>query len=217
MTEFPKNAKRLICGQIADPTAIHDLDPNVRCGFPAADMIAHTGEKLRFYEDRIANKVFVVNFMSIRDETRHATTERLVKTMKILGDRVKHPVHVSTITVDPGHDSVELLAEYAQKYDLPENWLFLRTHEEKAALIAERMYHFNRGVTNAGGMGRLAFYGNGMNGNRMWGTFPVGITAEDAALRISTLCPQEKPRIPVRAGPARPDEKVYPWSFRARA
>jgi len=207
------------CGtdQTVIPTSIHEIDPNVRCGFPDIPVVSHTGEALRFYEDIIRDKIFVLNFFSLGDDRLSRQTAKLVEVARLLGDKLGRDVFMASVTVDPENDTVERLAEFAREHGVPNGWRFLRVSGQDAAILAQRMYHFNRGA--AAGMGRLAFYGNGRGGDRVWGTFPVGITPEDAAHRINGLI-QEKPgRIPKRAGPAKRHggDRVYAWSARVRA
>jgi len=198
------------------PTSIHEIDPNVRCGFPDIPVTAHTGEKLRFYEDIIQEKVFVVNFFSISDDRLHKQTEKLGEVARKLGGKLGREVFMASITVDPENDTMERLAAFAREHNTPNGWRFLRVSGEDAAVIAQRMYHFNRGA--AAGMGRLAFYGNGKGNGRVWGTFPVGITADDAVHRINGLIGRKKDALPKRAGPARRDgsDQKYAWSARCR-
>lgn len=204
------------CGNVQPLTAtsIHEIDLNVRCGFPDIAMVSHKGESLKFYEDAIANRAFLVNFFSLEDDATHAQTVRLVKVANLLKDRLGRDFYMTSVTVDPDNDTVERLAEWADKHKVPDGWRLVRMKGEDAAVLAQRMFHFNRGAS--AGMGRLGFYGNGMNGNRVWGTFPIAATPEDAAQRVRCLMPQEKPKFPVRAGPAKASDRVYPWSFRCR-
>jgi len=207
------------CGtdQTIIPTSIEEIDPRVRCGFPDIPVTSHRGEKLRFYEDIIRDKAFVVNFFSIGDDRYHKQTEMLSEVAQKLGDKLGRDVFMASITVDPENDTVDRLAEFAREHKASEGWRFLRVSGKDAAILAQRMYHFNRGAS--AGMGRLAFYGNGKGNGRVWGTFPVGITAEDAVHRINGILGQKKERIPKRAGPAKRNgsDKKYAWSARARA
>ena len=197
------------CGSKEEPS-VTTMEFNVRDGFPDVPADAHNGDCLRFYEDRIRNKAFVVNFMSIRDEHHIAVTENLAKTIKLLGDKVGREVFVTSISVDPEYDTLERLAEFAKKYDAPDGWSFLRVQADDAATLSQRMYHFNRG---AGMTSRLVFYGNGYA--RVWGSYPALILPEDAASRINWVLPKKKPVGLVRAGPSKPGQNPNPWNNRA--
>ncbi len=202
-------------GEVLTPTSINVIDPNVRCGFPDLVAEAHTGETVRFYEDRIQNKVFMVNFFSIDDDATHKQIEKIARIVELLGDKVGSVVHVTSLSVDPVKDTVERLAEHAEAHGVRDGWLLLRAKGEDVAVLAQGMYHFNRGAS--AGMGRLVFYGNGMGTSRIWGTFPAAVRPEDAAHRVSWVMPQKKPAALRRAGPARPGQSAYPWNHRAYA
>lgn len=202
-------------GEFLTPTSINEVDLDVRCGFPDIIAETHTGETIRFYEERIMGKVFVMHFFSIEDDVHHGQIAALRKVAGLLGTKVGREVHFTSISVDPEKDTVERLAAFAKEHDLPEGWLMIRARSEDSAVLAQRMYHFNRGASV--GMGRIAFYGNGIGKARVWGTFPVKVTPEDAAHRIGWVMPRERPAQLRRAGPSKPDQAVYAWSHRAYA
>ncbi len=209
------NARRsCAAGEGLAPTSVHEIDLNVRCGLPDITAVDHTGRKLKFYEDCMEGKIFLINFFSIKDDERSGQTAALAKVVKALGDRVGRDVFVTSITVDPENDTVEALAEHAKKHGVRQGWRFIRMSGLEAAIVAQRMYHFNRGAP--AGMGRLIFYGNGMNGQRVWGTVATHARPDDVAWRVASIIPKPKPKVFKRAGPARPGENAYPWSNRAR-
>ncbi|GAK33403.1 SCO1/SenC family protein [alpha proteobacterium Q-1] len=195
------------------PTSVHQLDLNVRCGFPDVRAVSHTGEPVRFYEDRMQNKIFMVNFFSIDDDKMHSQTAHIAKIVEGLGDKVGRDVFITSITVDPINDTVERLAEHAREFNAPDGWMFMRAAGEEPAMLAQRMYHFNRGASV--GMGRLVFYGNATGNARIWGTFPAKITTQDAVHRISWMLPSKKPAAPQLAGPSLPGKSAYAWNHRA--
>jgi len=203
-------------GEVLTPTSVNEIDLNVRCGFPDIVFEAHTGEKLRFYEDRIQNKAFLVHFFSIEDDSTHEQIAKLKKIADQVGDKLGRDIHFTSISVDPENDTVERLAAFAEQHGVPaKGWKLIRVEGEDAALLAQRMYHFNRGA--AVGMGRIAFYGNGIGKARVWGTFPVSILPEDAAHRLSWIMPKKRHAGLRRAGPAKPGQAAYSWNHRAYA
>ncbi len=208
-------ARSCSAGEGLLPTSVHEIDPNVNCGFPDITAVDHEGRKIRFFEDRIQGRVFLLNFFSISDDAVSGQTAALAKTVRALGDRIGREVFVTSVTVDPENDTVERLAEHAKKHGAPEGWSFVRMGGLDAAVVAQRMYHFNRGAS--AGMGRLVFYGSAVGDQRVWGTFPTHARPEDAAFRVSGLMPRPKPAKMRRAGPARPGENAYPWNHRAHA
>ena len=53
------------------------------------------------------------------------TTSNLVKVQELLGDRVGRDVTMISISLDPEHDTPEVLAEYAELYETGPGWVFL--------------------------------------------------------------------------------------------
>ncbi len=195
-----------ICnGGVTDPSIVKQIDLTERCGFPDVRVDSHAGEHFRFYEDRIKDKVFLVNFMTIRNEEVYPVTANLKKIVDSLGDKIGREVFVSSFTMDPEHDSLLKLQEFAAKFDAPEGWSFLRARKnEDAGAIMQRMYHFNRGGVASG----LVFYGNGSGNTRAWGTF-AGLTKPEQALeRVSWVFNGKPSDGTLRmAGPRRPGDR----------
>jgi protein SCO1/2 len=95
--------------------------------FPNYELTAHTGEKLRFFDDVIAGKVVAVNFIftSCKDVCPMETA-RMAEVQRILGDRVGEDVFFYSISIDPEHDTVEVLKEYAERFGVDgARWKFL--------------------------------------------------------------------------------------------
>lgn len=200
-----------ICGGGTNPAKFREIDFKVNRGFPHVEADMHTGERVRFYEDRIKNKIFLVNFMSIQDEQNFPVTRNLSKVVEQLGDKVGREVFVTSITLDPENDTLERLAEFARKHNAPSGWCFLRASAEDAGGLLQKMYHFGKNIGPQ--LGRIVFYGNGQA--NVWGSFPALIRPADAANRVTWVMPKEKPAVPRMAGPARLGENPYPWNNRA--
>ena len=49
----------------------------------------------------------------------------MVQVQRLLGDRVGSDIFFYSITIDPNHDTPEVLKEYAEKYHVGPGWLFL--------------------------------------------------------------------------------------------
>jgi protein SCO1 len=94
--------------------------------FPDPALTSHQGKQLRFFSDLIKDKVVVINFIytSCPDECA-LETARLRELQKILGDRVGKDVFLYSITIDPKNDSVKVLKDYAEKFEVGPGWLFL--------------------------------------------------------------------------------------------
>ena len=95
--------------------------------FPNHELIAHTGETLRFFDDVIAGKVVAISFIFTScTDICPLETARLVDVYRLLGDRVGEDVHFYSITIDPENDTVPVLREYAERFGIDgDKWKFL--------------------------------------------------------------------------------------------
>lgn len=203
--DFPADLAGICNGGLMDPSVVKKIDLSQHGGFPDAGVDSHTGEHFRFYEDRIKDKVFLVNFMTIRNEEVYPVTANLAKIADRLGDKLGREVFINSITMDPEHDTLLKLQEFAAKHHAGDGWCFLRARkQEDAGAIMQRMYHFNRGGVASG----LVFYGNGNGNLRAWGSFP-GLTKPEHALERVSWVFNGKPTDGTRrmAGPRRPGDR----------
>ncbi len=192
------------------PAAPVKIDPRLRDAFPDVEVTAHTGEKFRFYDDLIRDKVVMINFMSTRNEQGFPVTAKMADIAAQLGDRLGKDVFIISISRDPAYDTPRRLAAFAQKHGVGKGWYLVTGTYAAAGALETRMYrhkHESGALTSALCTGRdrkvdIVFYGNG--GAGVWGTFPVDIRPDDAATRITWVMPGKMPTgAPRRAGPRR--------------
>ncbi|MCY1504605.1 hypothetical protein D9M68_387820 [compost metagenome] len=94
--------------------------------FPDVDLLSHDGRRLRFYDDLIEGKVVLINFIFTScGDTCPLETARLRQVQKLLGDQVGRDIHFYSISIDPIHDTPEVLKAYAEKFQVAPGWLFL--------------------------------------------------------------------------------------------
>ena len=111
---------------------------NTRWGagyFPNLPLTTQDGVPVRFYDDLIKGKIVAINL--IYTTCKYACpleTARLSQVAKLLGDRMGRDVFFYSITIDPDHDTPQVLKEYAAKYEAGAGWTFLTG---KAADIEE--------------------------------------------------------------------------------
>jgi protein SCO1/2 len=184
------------------------IDPRERDAFPDVEVVAHTGERLRFYEDLVKDKIALVNFMSIRGEAFFPVTANLAKVAERLGDRLGRDVLMSSITRDIGYDTPQRLKAFADAHRVPRGWRFLTGTQSVTTALATRLYRCLSSpdtICRAPGNRKfvdVVFYGNG--GIGLWSAFPGLIDPDDAASRIAWVMPGQKPTGPIRrAGPRR--------------
>jgi cytochrome oxidase Cu insertion factor (SCO1/SenC/PrrC family) len=170
-----------------------------RSQFPETEVETHTGDKVRLYADLVSGKVVVLNFMSIANDGLLPISAKLAEVAKILGDRMESEVRIISISGDPVNDTAERLQEFAQKFNAPKGWYFVRAPQDGAAAVTARFYRHGRDTQRAATLD-IVQYGNDAVG--LWGAFPSSITAEDAASRVKSVMNGKAPTGElVQAGP----------------
>jgi len=95
---------------------------------PNVELTAHTGRRLRFYDDLVKDKKVIINFMYVRCEgICSPVTMNLARVQKLLGDRPGRSIFTYSITLKPQEDSVNDLRAYADEHapGAAPGWLFL--------------------------------------------------------------------------------------------
>lgn len=97
--------------------------------FPNVPLITHEGETVHFFDDLIKDKIVAINFIYTRcPDTCPLETAQLVRVQNILGDRVGKDVFFYSISIDPKHDTPEVLKAYRKRFKA--NWTFLTGKKE---------------------------------------------------------------------------------------
>jgi len=92
--------------------------------FPNVPLTTHDGKEVKFFDDVIKDKVVAINFIYTRcPDTCPLETAQLVRVQNIMGDRVGKDVFFYSISIDPKHDTPEVLKEYRKRFGA--NWTFL--------------------------------------------------------------------------------------------
>lgn len=108
--------------------------------FPNVPLVTHQGKKVRFFDDLIKGKVVAINFIYTSCPDACALeTARLREVQKILGDRVGRDVFIYSISIDPKHDTPEVLRQYAKKFRVGPGWLFLTGEEADITLLRKKL------------------------------------------------------------------------------
>jgi protein SCO1/2 len=94
--------------------------------FPDVTLTTHEGRDVRFYQDLVKGKVVLINFMYATCTNSCPTfTANLVRVQRLFGDRVGRDVFMYSISLDPDHDTPQVLADYAKNYSVQPGWTFL--------------------------------------------------------------------------------------------
>jgi protein SCO1/2 len=98
----------------------------IRARIPNVEVIAHTGQKFRFFDDLIYGKRVIINFMYAQCEGICVpVTLNLVKVQELLRDRVGRDLFIYSLTLKPEEDNVAALRHYAEMHGTGPGWLFL--------------------------------------------------------------------------------------------
>jgi protein SCO1/2 len=99
-----------------------------RSGFlPNVPLVTHNGEKVRFYDDLIHDKIVLFNFMLVEctDGLCPTATANLRKVQDLLGEQMGRDIFFYSITLQPKKDTPKVLKEYAANFDVKPGWTFL--------------------------------------------------------------------------------------------
>ncbi len=107
---------------------------------PNVPLLTHENRRVRFYEDLIKDRVVLINFMFA---TCHGicprTSANLLKVQRALGRHAGHDVFLYSVTLDPAHDTPEVLKQYAKTLDAGPGWTFLTGQPAQIEVLRRRM------------------------------------------------------------------------------
>lgn len=94
---------------------------------PNVPLIAHTGERVLFYEDLVRDRTVLLNFFFVGCSEGRCPTgvANLRKVQELLGERMGREIFFYSITLQPELDTPAVLAEYARAFEVGPGWLFL--------------------------------------------------------------------------------------------
>lgn len=94
--------------------------------FPNLVLTNHLGQKVRFYDDLIKDKIVIMNMMYAKcDGICMPITRNLLKVQTLLGDRVGRDIFMYSFTLKPAEDTVKALRHYAHMHQVKPGWSFL--------------------------------------------------------------------------------------------
>jgi cytochrome oxidase Cu insertion factor (SCO1/SenC/PrrC family) len=108
--------------------------------FPNAAVITQDGKTLKFYDDLIKDKIFVISFLftSCKDICPLATA-RLAELQEQLGDSMGRDIFFYSISIDPEADTPERLKQYADTFRAGPGWLFLTGRPQDIHTIRHKL------------------------------------------------------------------------------
>jgi protein SCO1 len=98
------------------------------------------GRTLRFYDDVMKGKILLINFFYTDcDAICPLMTENLARVQDLLGARVGDEIRMVSISLQPEHDTPEVLAAYAKTYGAGPGWMFLTGKKDDIELLRHRL------------------------------------------------------------------------------
>ena len=108
--------------------------------FPNVELVTQDGNKVRFYDDLIKDKVFAINFIYTRcTDSCPLETAALRKVQQALGDRMGRDVFFYSISIDGDRDKPAALKDYAKRFRVGPGWTFLTGRPEDVILLRQKL------------------------------------------------------------------------------
>ncbi|HET9316312.1 MAG TPA: SCO family protein [Vicinamibacteria bacterium] len=167
--------------------------------FPNVELTTSDGDKVRFYDDLLKDKIVVLNLMYARcNGICPSTTTNLKRVQRLLREQIETDIFIYSLTLKPEEDSPERLKEYARIHGVDDpRWLFLTGKPDEVDLLrhnlgfADPNPEVDRDKSRHSGMLR---YGN--EPLCIWGTCQSGAEPEWIAQEIGFAVPRELKRSP---------------------
>ena len=95
--------------------------------FPNIPLITQDGEKVRFYDDLIRDKIVLLNFFLVEctDGLCPTAAANLRKVQDLLGERMGKEIFFYSVTLQPKKDTPKILKAYASNFGIKPGWKFL--------------------------------------------------------------------------------------------
>ena len=108
--------------------------------FPNVTLTTHEGTQARFYQDLVKGKVVLINFMyATCTNTCPTYTANLARVQRLFGDRIGRDVFMYSITLDPEHDTPQVLRDYVKNYSVQPGWTFLTGSKPDITALRRRL------------------------------------------------------------------------------
>ncbi|HEX5998257.1 MAG TPA: SCO family protein [Hyphomicrobiaceae bacterium] len=176
--------------------------------FPDVQLVTQDGKAVRFYDDLIKDKVFVVSFLyTTCQDFCPLAAARLSELQEKLGDAMGRDIYFYSISVDPETDTPERLKDYAKTFRAGPGWLFLTGKPEDVQAIRYKLG--DRAKTLSQHRNEVLL-GNGATGQ--WARNSLMGDLGSLAVAVRSMDPRWRPEL--RAGHKTP--KPVMWDFAAR-
>jgi protein SCO1/2 len=108
--------------------------------FTNVEVKTHDGQTVHFYDDLMKGKIVLINFFFTDcDAICPLMTENLARVQDLLGPRVGKEIFMVSISLQPEHDTPEVLAAYAKTYGAGPGWVFVTGKKDDIELLRHRL------------------------------------------------------------------------------
>ena len=107
---------------------------------PNIELTTHEGRTVRFYDDLVKGKVVAINFMfATCQNTCPAATAYLVLAQRALSEDLRRDITFLSISLEPQHDTPDVLMGYAQAHGTGPGWYFLTGRRTDIELLRRKL------------------------------------------------------------------------------
>jgi len=108
--------------------------------FPNTELITQDGKKVHFYDDLIKGKIVAITLIYTQcKDSCPLETARMRQVQKALGDRVGKDIFFYSISIDPEHDTHQVLSDYADMYNAGPGWTFLTGNKDEIDALSKKL------------------------------------------------------------------------------
>src|ERR1700755_3482060 len=108
--------------------------------FPNVPLTTQDGQVLHFYDDVLKGKNVAINLIYTRcTASCPLETAKLTQVYKLLDGRVGKDIYFYSISIDPKHDTPEVLKAYSKKFHTGPGWTFLTGKKEDIREISKKL------------------------------------------------------------------------------
>jgi protein SCO1 len=108
--------------------------------FPNTELTTQDGKKVHFYDDLIKGKIVAITLIYTQcKDSCPLETARMRQVQKMLGDRVGKDIFFYSISIDPEHDTPEVLRDYAEMYNAGPGWTFLTGNKQEIEALSKKI------------------------------------------------------------------------------
>jgi protein SCO1/2 len=124
----------------ANPLPIRAANVRGANYFPNCELVTHEGKKVKYFDDLLAGKTVIVNFIyTTCPDACPMASAKLAEVQELFKDRMGKDVFFYSISVDPEVDTPEVLAQYAKRFNAGPGWLFLTGKKSDIREVRKKM------------------------------------------------------------------------------